>query len=125
MSCVAAAVALTSPNAVQIIERAAAYARDAGEPCFVISVVATLPYGVTSDEDFTKVRSTLAAIEEEGAAPIVQEGDDVVGLLVGLGRAFGVRTLFVGGIGSTAARIARADPPFDIAIVAQRNAPAW
>ena len=47
---IAAAIRITSPNEVRVIEHAAAFARQHAEPCFVISVVPSLPYGSGDDE---------------------------------------------------------------------------
>ena len=48
---VAAAVRIDSPEAKQVVARAAEFARGAGEPCYVISIVDALPHGSIADDD--------------------------------------------------------------------------
>jgi len=110
---VAAAIRVTSADEARVIEHAAAFARQHSEPCFVISVVPSLPYGGGDDEI---VRANMEAILREKCAPVMQEGDDVPQTLLTVARGFGVRTLFLKR-GSTVERLLTLHPPFDVVVV--------
>ncbi|HEX7192815.1 MAG TPA: hypothetical protein VF381_14700 [Thermoanaerobaculia bacterium] len=110
---IAAAIRITSPDEVRVIEHAAAFARQHSEHCFVISVVPSLPYG-NGDEEI--VRANVEAIMREKCAPLMQEGDDVAQTLLTVARGFGVRTLFIQS-GTTVERLLTLHPPFDVVVV--------
>ena len=110
---IAAAIRITSPNEVRVIEHAAAFARQHSEPCFVISVVPSLPYGNGDDEI---VRTNMETIMREKCSPVMQEGDDVPQTLLAVARGFGVRTLFLQS-GSIVERLLTLHPPFDVVVV--------
>ena len=110
---IAAAIRMTSPDQVRVIEHAAAVARQHAEPCFVISVVPSLPYGDGADEI---VRENMEAIMREKCAPVMQEGDDVPQTLLTVARGFGVRTLFLRS-GTTVERLLTLHPPFDVVVM--------
>lgn len=110
---IAAAIRITSPDEVRVIEHAAAFARQHAEPCFVISVVPSLPYGY-GDEEI--VQNNLQAIMREKCSPIMQEGDDIAHTLLTVARGFGVRTLFLQS-GTTVERLLTLHPPFDVVVV--------
>ena len=110
---IAAAIRITSPDEERVIEHAAAFARQHSEPCFVISVVHSLPYGA-GDEEI--VRTNLQTIMREKCAPVMQEGDDVPQTLLTVARGFGVRTLFLQS-GTTVERLLTLHPPFDVVVV--------
>ena len=110
---IAAAIRITSPDEGRVIEHAAAFARQHSEPCFVISVVHSLPYG---NGDEAIVRENLQTIMREKCAPVMQEGDDVPQTLLTVARGFGVRTLFLQS-GTTVERLLTLHPPFDVVVV--------
>lgn len=110
---IAAAIRISSPDEVRVIEHAAAFARQHSEACFVISVVRTLPYG---DGDEEAIRVNLEAILREKCAPVMQEGDDVPQTLLTVARGFGIRTLFLQS-GTTVERLLTLHPPFDVVVV--------
>lgn len=120
---VGAAIRITSPDAWRVIERAAAFARQNSLPCYVISVVPSLPYGTTGEDDAAVVRHNLGLIASQQASPVMQEGDDVPGAILEVARGFGIATLFVksasaqGTRRSIAEQILQLDPPFDVVVV--------
>lgn len=113
---VAAAIRITSPDEARVIEHAAAFAKQNSESCFVISVVRSLPYGVTTDEDEENVRSNIEIIMREKCAPVMQEGDDVAQTLLTVARHFGIRTLFLQS-GTIVEHLLYLEPPFDVVVV--------
>jgi len=113
---IAAAIRITSADEVRVIEHAAAFARQHAEPCFVISVVHSLPYGTVKTEDESIVRANVDAIMREKCSPVMQEGDDVAQTLLTVARGFGIRTLFLQS-GSTVERLLTLHPPFDVVVV--------
>jgi K+-sensing histidine kinase KdpD len=120
---IAAAIRITSPDEERVIEQAVAFARQNGEPCFVMSVVASLPYGAATEEEQQIIRRNLELIATWQASPVILEGDDAPEILIAGARTFGVRTLFVqsgtsrGLTRSMAERLLYLAPPFDVVIV--------
>jgi len=120
---VAAAIRITSPDEERVIRHAARFARHEGVPCYVISIVNSLPYGAVADEERDTVQRNLEVIGEVEASPVMQEGDDVPKTLLAIAYGFGVRTLFVQsgasrGLGrSIAEQLLYLDPPFDVVVV--------
>ena len=113
---IAAAIRITSADEVRVIEHAAAFARQHAEPCFVISVVPSLPYGGATTENDAIVRANVEAIMREKCSPLMQEGGDVAQTLLTVARGFGIRTLFLQS-GSTVERLLTLHPPFDVVVV--------
>ncbi|HEY2093532.1 MAG TPA: hypothetical protein VGJ81_16775 [Thermoanaerobaculia bacterium] len=120
---VAAAIRITSPDEERVIRHAAEYAQQQSEPCFVISIVNSLPYGDDAEEQRDIVARNLALIDDLQASPVMQEGDDVAKTLLAIARGFGVRTLFLQSgtsrlLGrSIAEQLLYLDPPFDVVVV--------
>jgi K+-sensing histidine kinase KdpD len=120
---VGAAIRISSPDEARSIERAAAFAKQHGVPCFVISVVQHLPYGDVTDAELDIVARNLALIAQSKASPVMQEGEDVVKTLLAVAAAFGVRTLFLQSgtsrlLGrSIAEQLLYLNPPFDVVVV--------
>ena len=113
---IAAAIRIASSDQIRVIEHAAAFARRNAEPCFVISVVDSLPYGAVTTENEEIVRANVEAIMREKCAPVMQEGSNVAETLLTIARGFGVRTLFVRS-GATVERLLTLHPPFDVVVV--------
>lgn len=113
---IAAAIRITSADQSRVIEHAAAFARQNAQPCFVISVVASLPYGALTDAEEEIASANLAAIVREQCSPVMQEGTDVPQTLLGVARGFGIGTLFVKS-GTTVERLLTLHPPFDVIVV--------
>src|ERR1043166_8946372 len=90
---IAAAIRITSADEVRVIEHAAAFARQHSEPCFVISVVRSLPYGALTDEEERVVRMNVDTILREKCAPVMQEGVDVPHTLLTVAR--GIVSTFI------------------------------
>lgn len=118
---VAAAIRITSADEERVIEHAASFARQRGEPCFVISVVDSLPYGAAGDQELVNVERNLARILAADAAPVMQEGADIAETLLTVARGFGVETLYLGSGSargrSIAERLLYLEPPFDVVVV--------
>lgn len=120
---VAAAIRITSPDEARVIEHAATFAAQQGTPCYVISVVPTLPYATLDDALAGVVMDNLQRIQQARAAPVIQEGDDIVRTLLATARHFGVRTLFLQSgtsrlLGRTIAeQLLYLDPPFDVVVI--------
>jgi K+-sensing histidine kinase KdpD len=120
---VGAAIRITSPDEVRIIEHAAAFAKQRDEACYVISVVPDAAYSYVNDRQAETVRRNVAAIAEQHAVPIVQEGDDVAKALIEVAPLFGIKTLFLQRgsarlLGRTIAeRLLLLDPPFDVVVI--------
>ena len=110
---IAAAIRISSADEVRVIEHAAAFARQHSLPCFVISIVRSLPY---DGGDEHVVSENLNAIMREKCAPVMQEGDDVAQTLLTVARGFGIRTLFLQS-GTTVERLLTLHPPFDVVVV--------
>jgi nucleotide-binding universal stress UspA family protein len=113
---VGAAIRITSSDEERVIRHAVEFARQQGTPCYVISVVRTLP-------DDERARKNLELITQLRATPIIQEADEIPKTLLAVAHAFGVRTLFVQsgeshGLGrSIAEQLLYLDPPFDVVVV--------
>jgi K+-sensing histidine kinase KdpD len=126
---VAAAIRITSRDEEHVIAHAAAFAQKQNAPCYVISIVPSLPYGATSDDERAIVQRNLASIAAHGANPVMQEGDDVPQMLIHTARTFGIATLFVQSghprrLGrSIAEQLLYLAPPFDVVVVG--NAGLW
>ena len=117
---VAAAIRINSPDEARVIEHAAEFARQQGEPCYVISVLRS--YSVEPEENDI-VRRNLQIIADNQAVPIMQEGDAVAPALIAAAKWFDVRTLFLQSgtsrlLGRTIAeQLLYLDPPFDVVVV--------
>ena len=120
---VAAAIRITSPDEERVIRHAAEFAQQQGVPCFVISIVDSLPYGSVGEEQRQIVARNFELIGEVCASPVMQEGDDVPKTLLAIACGFGVRTLFLQSgtsppLGrSVAEQLLYLDPPFDVVFV--------
>ncbi len=120
---VGAAIRITSAEEDVVIRHAAEMAKSQGVPCFIISVVKTLPYHAITPDDERAVRHNIDLITELQLSPVMQEGDDVAQTLLEVARGFGVRTLFLQngeshGLGRTIAeKLLYLDPPFDVVVV--------
>ena len=112
---VGAAIRITSPNETKVIEHAATFAQQHSVPCFVISVVEELPYGIVAEEERDVVRRNLELISEHKASPVMQQGDNVAQTLLTVARLFGVRMMFLQR--SVAEQLLQLDPPFDVVVV--------
>lgn len=113
---IAAAIRITSPDETRVIEHAAAFARQNGQPCFVISVVPSLPYGALTEAEEEIASANLETIAREKCSPVMQEGTDVPQMLLGVARSFGIGALFVKS-GTTVERLLTLHPPFDVIVV--------
>lgn len=121
---VAAAVDIAASDQDSLIAAAARFAEQRGEPCFVISIVPCLPYGVVKEEDREVVERNLALITSRNASPVFQEGDDVARTLLLVAPRFGVKTLFIQNgrrrfFRSVAERIIHRKPPFEVVVVSR------
>ena len=120
---VAAAIRITSPDEERVIRHAAQFAQQQHAPLFVISVVPKLPYGGAGGAESEIVQRNLDLISQSKASPVMQEGSDVAGMLLAVGRAFGIRTLFLQSgssrlLGrSIAEQLLYLEPPFDVIVV--------
>jgi hypothetical protein len=113
---IAAAIRITSPDEARVIEHAAAFAKHHDESCFVISVVASLPYGARNEDEQANVTQNLEAIMNAKCAPVMQEGDNVAQTLLTVARSFGIRTLFLQS-GTIVEELLYLHPPFDVVVV--------
>ena len=126
---VGAAIRITSSDEARVIEHAAAFAREHGAPCYVISVVGEAGYGRLTDAERDVVLSNLALIARSHASPVMQEGDDVAKTLLAVAAGFGVRTLFLQSstsrlLGrSIAEQLLYLNPPFDVVVVGRGRDP--
>ena len=120
---VAAAVRINSPDAEDVVVRAAEFAERMGETCFVISIVDALPHGSIAESEKPVVRRNLELIANHHATPVMQEADQVPAALVAAARWFGVRTLFVQNgrrrlFGrSVVQRLIALAPPFEVVVI--------
>ena len=127
---VAAAVRINSPDAMDVVVRAAEFAEKSGTTCYVISVVDELPHGSSVDRDETVVMRNLEVIARVHATPVMQEGAEVPAALVSAARWFGVRTLFVQNARprlfrrSVVQRLIALDPPFEVVVIQTPDAAA-
>jgi hypothetical protein len=118
---IAAAIRITSPDETRVIEHAAAFARQNAQPCFVISIVPSLPYGALTDAEEEVASANLETIVREKCSPVMQEGTDVPQTLLEIARSFGISTLFVKS-GATVERLLTLHPSFDVVVVSRRLA---
>jgi len=120
---IGAAIRITSVTEDLVIRHAAEMAKSQGVPCFIISVVKSLPYHALTAEDEDAVRHNLELIAELQLSPVMQEGDDIAQTLLVVACGFGVHTLFLKngashGMGrSIAEQLLYLDPPFDVVVV--------
>jgi K+-sensing histidine kinase KdpD len=119
---VAAAVKIASPDQETVITAAALHAQQRGVPCFVISIVPSLPYGAIDDGARQRIERNLALITARNASPVMQEGDDVARCLRLVAEKFGVETLFIQNgrrrFGRTLAeKLIHLKPPFHVVVV--------
>jgi K+-sensing histidine kinase KdpD len=119
---VAAAVKITAPDQDALIATAASYAQLQGEVCLVISIVQSLPYGLTNDDQGPVIERNLDLITSRNASPIIQQGDDVALCLRKIAEKFDVRTLFIRNgrrrFGrSIAERLIHLKPSFEVVVV--------
>lgn len=118
---VAAAIRITSPDEKRVIERAANFARQQGEKCFVVCVVPER--GAAAADDAETVRRNFDLIADAHAIGIIQEGNDIAKTLVAFARGFGIRALFLRNgpsrlLGRTIAeKLLCLHPPFDVIVV--------
>ena len=112
---VGAVILIASRDETIVIEHAAAFARQHTVPCFVISIVDELPYGRVDGEEREIVRRNLEWIAEQGASPVMQQGDSVARTALAVACLFGIRTMFLRR--PIAEEMLRLDPPFDVVVV--------
>ena len=119
---IAAAISITSRDAVRIITAASLRAQERGEQCFIISVVRSVGDSRSKEEQEVATQN-LDIIMARHATPVVQEADDVPRALISVAKHFGVGTLFVGSSKprmirrSVVERLIRLSPPFEIVVV--------
>ncbi|GEM_PF-1691933 len=120
---VGAAIRITSASEDVVIRHAAELAKSQGVPCYIISIVRSLPYHAVTPDDEDAVRHNLELIADLRLSPVMQEGDEIAQTLLDVARGFAVRTLFLQngsrhGRGRTIAeKLLYLDPPFDVVVV--------